>query len=175
MLSPAGTEFIKSVERYSHTDWAREQHTERICVSATRHLLLKCPSVLSDDFPFHLASNKRVTVDGSALLADRGCLCTDDDGILLLARKLTPLTPVCPDKPGGRAARLLDDEPTRIYVPLLMRPWMLQACHANASCHLGVARTFSMIERFYWWIDMKICTRWWLRRCLLCQARSLPD
>ena len=29
-----------------------------------------------------------------------------------------------------------------------------------------------MLERFYWWIDMNISTRWWLRHCLLCQARK---
>ena len=39
-------------------------------------------------------------------------LCTDNDGILLIVRKLTPPAPVCSDKPGGRAARHLHDEPT---------------------------------------------------------------
>ena len=74
-------------------------------------------------------------------------------------RNLTPPALVCPDKPGGRAARLLHDEPTRIYVPLLMRPWIMQACRANASCDLGVARALSILKRFYWWIGMSICTR----------------
>ena len=31
-------------------------------------------------------------------------------------------------------------------------------------------RTLRMLERFYWWIGMSICTRWWLRHCLKCQA-----
>ena len=39
-------------------------------------------------------------------------------------------------------------------------------------CHLGVARTLSMLERFYWWIGMNISTRWWLRHCLQCQERK---
>ena len=26
--------------------------------------------------------------------------------------------------------------------------------------------------RFFWWIGMDISTRWWLRRCLKCQARK---
>ena len=98
-------------------------------------------------------------------LAEKGRLYTDDDA-LLLVRKFTPPALACPDKPGGRAARLLDDEPTRIYVPLLMRPWIMQAYHAIASCHLGVARTLSMLECFYRWSGMSICTRWWLCRCL---------
>ena len=29
-----------------------------------------------------------------------------------------------------------------------------------------------MLERFYWWIGMDICTRWWVRHCLKCQARK---
>ena len=29
-----------------------------------------------------------------------------------------------------------------------------------------------MLERFDWWIGMNICTRWWLRHCLKCQARK---
>ena len=55
---------------------------------------------------------------------------------------------------------------------MLMRPWVLHTCHSTTSCHLGVARTLAMLRRFYWWIGMDICTRWWLRRCLKCQARK---
>ena len=29
-----------------------------------------------------------------------------------------------------------------------------------------------MLMRFCWWIGMDISTRWWLRRCLKCQARK---
>ena len=105
-------------------------------------------------------------------LAEKGRFYTDDDGILLLERKLTPPTPVCPDKPGGRAARHFHDKPTRIYVPLLMQPWIMQAFHANAAFHFGVARTLSMRERFYWWIGMSVCTQWWLRRFLQCQPQK---
>ena len=28
-----------------------------------------------------------------------------------------------------------------------MRPWIMQACHSTASCHLGTARTLRMLER----------------------------
>ena len=117
-------------------------------------------------------THKRPPLSEVRSLAEKGRLYTDDDGILPLVLKLTPPDPVCPDNPGGLAARFLHDEPTRIYVPLLMRPWIMQACHANDSCHLGVARTLSMLERFYWLIGMSVCTRWWLRRCLPCQARK---
>ena len=75
-------------------------------------------------------------------------------------------------RPAGRAACLLNDEPIRIYAPLLMCPWVMQACHLTASCHLGTTRTLRMLERFCWWIGMNICTRWLLRHCLKCQARN---
>ena len=55
---------------------------------------------------------------------------------------------------------LLNDEPVRIYLPLPMRPSVMQACHSTASCHLGSTRTLRMIERFCWWIGMNVCTRW---------------
>ena len=74
----------------------------------------------------------------------------------------------------GRTACLLNDEPIRIYVPLLMRPWIMQTCHLTVSCHLGTTRTLRMLERFYWWIGTNVCTRWWLRHCLKCQVRKTP-
>ena len=55
-----------------------------------------------------------------------------------------------------------------------MRPWIMKACHSTASCHLGTTHTLRMLERFYWWIGMNVCTRWWLRHCLKCQARKTP-
>ena len=74
----------------------------------------------------------------------------------------------------ARTARLFHDEPICIYVPLLVRPWAMQACHSKASCHLGTARTLRILERFYRWIGMSICTRWCLRNCLKRQARKTP-
>ena len=29
-----------------------------------------------------------------------------------------------------------------------------------------------MLECFYWWVGMEVCTKWWVRRCLKCQARK---
>ena len=102
-------------------------------------------------------------------LADKGRLDTTDDDIALLVRNPT-LPPTTSDKPNsvGRAACLLNDEPVRIYAPLLTRPLIVQACHSTACCQLGTTRTLRMLERFYWWIGMNMCTRWWLRHCLKC-------
>ena len=105
-------------------------------------------------------------------LAGKGSLHTADEDIVLLVRYPTPAHYSL--RPVGRAACLLGDEPIRIYVPLLMRPWLMQASHSTASCHLGTACTLRMLERFYWRIEMSIYTRWWLRHCLKCQARKTP-
>ena len=77
---------------------------------------------------------------------------------------------------GLRGARLAFWATNRIrtYAPLLMHPWVMQACHSTASCHLGMGRTIRMLEQFYRWIGMSRCTRWWLRHCLKCQARKTP-
>ena len=105
-----------------------------------------------------------------------GPLHTTDDDIVLLVRtpKTLPLTSSNKPNPVGRAACLLNDEPVRIYVSLLMKPWIIQACHSTAFCHLGTTRTLRMRERFYWWIGMIVCTRWWLCHCLKCQERKTP-
>ena len=78
-------------------------------------------------------------------------------------------------RPDGLPARLRRppfNDPVRIYAPLLARSWIMHACHADASCHLGVTRTFKMLEHFYWWVGMEACTKWWVCRCLKCQARK---
>ena len=152
--------------------WAREQRAELDCDAAIWYLLPGRPPVLPDNFFLHLEPHKRPPLSEVSSLAGKGRAYTDDNGILLFQRKLTLPAPVCSDKPGGRADRLLHDELTRIYVPLLMRPWIMQACIANASCHLGVARTFSRLEHVHWWIRVSICTRWRLRRCPQRQART---
>ena len=99
----------------------REQRAEPVCDAAIRYLLLGCPSVLPGDFLVHLAPHSPPPLSEVRALAAKSHLETGDDGILILVRKLTPPAPAYP-KPGGRAALLLHGKPTRIYVPLLMRP-----------------------------------------------------
>ena len=105
-------------------------------------------------------------------LANKGRIITTDDGVRLFARQPTKPPTANATRPGGRAARLLQDEPIRIYVPMTMRPWVMIACHSNALCHLGSARTLAILEQFYWWIGMSISTRYWVRACHKCQARK---
>lgn len=57
-------------------------------------------------------------------------------------------------------------------VPLLMRSWILRACHTTMPCHQGATGTFFMLERLYWWVGMDSSVLWWLRHCHECQARK---
>lgn len=45
------------------------------------------------------------------------------------------------DEPTGCLAGHLSEEPTIIYVPLLIHLLARRRCHAHGSCHLGVSRT----------------------------------
>ena len=128
---------------------------------SVRYITIGRPSALPPEFLSCYPSHKRPSLSGIQELAGKGRLHTADDDIVLLVRNPTPL-PTTSDEPStvGRAACLLNDEPIRIYVTLLMRPWIMQACHSTASCHLGTTRTLRMLERFYWWIGMNVCTRW---------------
>ena len=93
---------------------------------------------------------------------------TDDDSVLLVRQPLEP------HHTGTIAARLPPSHPPRICVPMLMRPWALHTCHATASCHLGVSRAVSMLMRVCFGRTGKgISDRWWIRRCLKCQAYQM--
>ena len=143
--------FADSVARYSHADWKREQHAEPTCHATIRYISIGRPSALPPDVLACYPSHKRPSLSDIQELAGKGRLHTTDDDIVLLVRNPT-LLPTRSDKPNsvGRGACLLNDEPVRIYVPLLMRPWIMQACHSTASCHLGTTRTLRMLERFNW-------------------------
>ena len=172
-LSAAGElQFGDSAACYSHADWEREQRAEPTCYTALQYNLLARPLALPTDFLTRFPSHQRPLFSEIQELAGKSRLHTTDEDIVHLVRNPTPAHYSL--QPAGRAACLLGDEPIRFCAPLLMRPWIMQACHSTASCHLGTARTLRMLERFYWWIGMGICTRWWLRHFLKCQARKTP-
>ena len=138
-----------------------------------RYVSIGLPSVLPPDLLACYPSHKSPSLSDIKEMAGEGRLQITKDDIVLLVRNPT-LPPTSSDKPNsvGNAACLLNDEPVRIYVPLLMRPWIMQACHSTVSCHLGTTRTLRMLERFYLWIGVNVYTRWWPRHCLRCQARK---
>ena len=119
----------------------------------------------------HLPSHKRPEIADITDLAAKGRLLGgDDDPILLVRKQIT--TDSTPDGHNSHRRRRPFDDPVCLYVPLLARRWIMHTCHAEASCHLGVTRTLKMLERFYWWVGMEVCTIWWVRRCFKCQVRK---
>ena len=103
-----------------------------------RYVSIGRPSVLPSGFLACYPSLKCPSLSDIKELADKGRLNTTDDDIVLLVRNPTlPSTRF--DKPNsvGRAACMLNDEPARIYVPLLMRSWIMQASHSTAYVTLA--------------------------------------
>ena len=167
--------FADSVARYSHVDLKREQHAEPMLHDMVCYVPIGRPSVLPPDILACCLSHKGPCLSDIKELAGKVPLhTTDDDTVLFVRNSIFP--PTRSDKPNsvGRVACLPNDEPVRIYVPLLMRPWIMQASHSTSCCHLSTTRTMRMLERLYRWIGMIVCTRWWLRHCLNCQARKTP-
>ena len=156
--------------RVIRTPTGKEQRAESTCYAAIQYILLGRPLALPTEVLARFPSRQRPPFSEIQQLAGKGRVHTTDEDIVLFVRNLNPAHYSL--RPAGRAACLLGDEPIRMYVPLLIRPWIMQARRSIASCHLGTARTLCMLERFYWWIEMSVCTRWWLRRCLKCQARK---
>ena len=59
----------------------------------------------------------------------------------------------------------------RVYVPLMLRPWVMDRTHKE-TVHLGEKVTFAMLERYYYWVGMASSVKWGIRRCYACQARK---
>ena len=100
-----------------------------------RYITLGRPLVLPADFLSCLPSHQRPSFSEFQDLTSIGRLHTTDDGKYrpLLVRQIISL-PVWLAATGGHAARLLRDEPVRIYVPLLMRSWVIQGyCRSTAA------------------------------------------
>ena len=77
----------------------------------------------------------------------------DHDNRKLLVRRPTREPVPRPNRKPGRYERLLGDEPVRVYVPLMLRPWVIDRTHKEAV-HLGEKVTLAMLERYYYWVGM---------------------
>lgn len=76
--------------------------------------------------------------------------------------------------PAGRVVSLLNNEPARTFVPLMLGPLVLQQCHADVSCHFGVSKALPLLEALLLVDWGGACARWWIRRCVFGQARKFP-
>ena len=167
----AAEQLSNTLLSYSRRDWDQAQRADPLCDATRRYIKLGCPSPPPLSLCDHLPSHTRPEIADIVDLAAKGRLLQGDDDTTLLVRK--PITATsAPDGHNGRRIRHPFDDPIRIYVQLLARLWIMHACYVDASCQLGVTRTLKMLERFYWWVGMEACTKWWVRRCLKCQARK---
>ena len=140
---------------YSHSNWDRAQRAGPLCNVTRRYIQLGRPNPLPRSLCDHLPSHTRPEIANIADLAAKGRLLQGgDDSILLVRKPIT--TTLTSEAHNNRRSYTPFDDPVRIYVPHLARPWIMDACHAEASCHLGVTRTPKMLEHFYWWIGMQV-------------------
>ena len=95
----------------------------------------------------------------------------DHDNRKLLVRRPTREPAPRPNRKPGRYERLLGEEPVRVYVLLMLRPWVMDRIHKEAV-HVGEKVTLAMLERYYYWVEMALSVKWWIRRCYACQARK---
>ena len=170
-VQAAAAHLSNTLLSYSHSDWEQAQREDPLCDATRRYIQLGCPQPLPTSLCDHIPSHQRPDPADIIDLAAKGRLIQGDHDAILLVRGPAAVA----SRPDGLPARLRRppvNDSVRIYVPLLARPRIMHTCHADASCHLGVTRTFKMLERFYWWVGMEACTKWWVRRCLKCQARK---
>ena len=170
-VQAAAAHFSNTLLNYSHSDWEQAQREDPLCDATRRYIQLGCPRPLPTSLCDHIPSHQRPDLADILDLAAKGRLIQGDHDTKLLVLGPVAVAPR-PDGPPARLRRPPFNDPVRIYVPLLARPWIMHACHTDASCHLGVTRTLKMLERFYRWVGMEACTKWWARRCLKCQARK---
>ena len=143
---------------YSHRDWDQAQRADPLCDATRRYIQLGRPNLPPRSLCDHLPSHTRPEIADIADLAAKGRSLEGDDDTILLVRK--PITATSASNGlNSRRSRPPFDDPVHIYVPLSARPWIMHACHADASCHLGVTRTLKMLERSYWWVGMEVCTK----------------
>ena len=167
----AAEQLSNTLLSYSHHDWEQAQPANPLCDATRRYIKPGYPNPPPLFLCAHLPSHTRPeTADIAGLAAKGHLLQGDDNSTLLVQQSITAAS--APDGQNGRRILHPFDDPIRIYVPLLARPSIMHAYHADTFCHLGVTRTLKMLESYYWWVGMEVCTKWWVRRCLKCLARK---
>ena len=168
-VQAAAAHLSNTLLNYSHSNWEQAQREDPLCGASRRYIQLGCPQPFLTSLCDHIPSHP----DPAHILylAANGRLIQGNHDTVLLVRDRVAVVSR-PDGPPAHPRRPPFNDSVRVFVPLLARSWIMHACHADASCHLGVTRTLKMLERFCWWVGMEACTKWWGHRCLKCQARK---
>ena len=164
-------EFGESLCDKTASDWADIQEkddTARLAITAIEgHADPK--TFRQVDIP----ENENVDLDEWKRLVAQGTLLVLPNSKHLLVKKESRAPAENPNRNPGQFERLVGEEPVRTYVPMMLRPWVMDCAHKEAV-HLGEKVTLNILQRVYWWIGMAESVRWWIRRCYYCQFRKVP-
>ena len=165
--SEAACAFGERLCQKTAKDWAAAQQKDETASVAVTCIVNETPS--SDITEEGLSTG--IDVTELKRLVSQGEIMELPSSEKLLVRRPSRAPDDRPNRNPGQYERLLGDEPVRTYVPLLLRPWVMDCAHKEAI-HLGEKVTLGLLQRFYWWIGMAESVKWWIRRCYTCQARK---
>ena len=157
-VQAAAAHLSNTLLNYSHSGWEQAQREDPLYDATRRYIQVGCPPHSLTSVCDHIPSHQRPNLADTLDLAAKRRLTQGDHDAILLVHNHTKFAS-SPDGPPSRARRPPLNDPVRIYVPLLARPWIMHACHVDASCHLGVTHTLKMLKRSYWWVGMEACTK----------------
>ena len=127
-------EFGEKLCRRTATEWAAAQLKDATAGSVVEYIMQGTPSSEIKEE----GSDPRVDIREvkRLLIVSQGKISELTNTAKLLVRRPSRAPPDRPDRNPGRQERLLGDEPVGAYVPLLLRPWVMDCAHKEAV-HFG--------------------------------------
>ena len=124
--------------------WSQEQLQEPVCKSTITLLQQGLSGTSPQDIILQFPIRVRPTVQQVLELTTKTKLFITEGNFPSLVKRNTSSAEL--SHSGSRVPQ--------IYVPMLMRPWVLKGCHAGSVCPFGVTRTLQMLQRFNWWVGL---------------------
>ena len=125
--SPAEGQLREFLASYSHRDWARDQDQEPLCRATMKYLRLNCPTPFPAEVLTPVGTLPAPSASDVLELARKSAIFTTDEDVPLLVRRPKPHSgPTATATPTTTLSHTNDDAPIRIYVPILMRPWVMK-------------------------------------------------
>ena len=129
-------------------EWAAAQREDPLASAAIRYVETES----EDSAPAFVLSDSEASqfdINRVRKLAKQGALMKLADGTSLFVKRSTKPPQQRPARVSGKFESLLGDETNRVYVPFLLRPWVLDSVHKEGF-HLGENVTLESVERYYW-------------------------
>ncbi|CAB1111520.1 unnamed protein product [Ectocarpus sp. CCAP 1310/34] len=153
--SKEAKEFGERLCEKTASDWVEAQYKDLTAKAALQLITdeVEVHKIVKNDIP------EGVDIDDIKRLVAQGTIIVLADSRKLLVRRATREPSNRPNRNPGQFDRLLGDEPVRTYVPLMLRPWVMDCAHKEAV-HLGEKVTLSILQRLHWWVGMAESVRW---------------